>query len=156
MAELGRDFPNLTLIDVGAMLSRLRAMTGQLSSVLLLLFSFSTAAGVLILLASLHAQLQADRRQWAVLRVLGASRGMLAAVVLGEVLLCGALAGALGGVLAALAGKLLASQWFEIVLPFDLAGVAGAVFLGMALSLPPALWQWRQVSRRGPLVALRA
>ena len=151
-AELARRFPNVTVLDVGAMLRQAQAMVDQLVHAVQFIFLFALGAGLLVLYSALAATEDERRREAAVMRVFGASRSQVARRQRAEFLAMGLVAGALASLGAALIGELLARRVFEIDLPANallwLAGpLAGLALLSLnawlsarkVLSAPPAL-----------------
>lgn len=155
LPQLVRDFPNLTVFDVGAILQQLQSVLGQVVQAVQLLFVFTLAAGVLVLAAALTATRDERVREAAVLRALGATRGQLARAQRIELLAVGGLAGLLGAAGATAVAWVLSRQVFDFNITLSLwpwiAGIAAGMFGawgGGALAL-------RGVLRTPPLVTLR-
>ncbi|HEY5800978.1 MAG TPA: FtsX-like permease family protein, partial [Burkholderiaceae bacterium] len=152
---LVRDFPNLTMIDVGSVLRQLQAVLDQVITAVEFLFLFTLASGLLVLYAALMSSQSERTREAALLRALGATRKQLSQSQWIEFTLVGALAGTLAATGAALCGWLLAEQVFNFAWTFKplvwlaglLAGVLCAI-LGGWLGL-------REVLTRPPLATLR-
>ncbi len=53
LAALTHDYPNLSLIDLNALLDRVRDIIGQVSNAVTAVLGFSLAAGLLVLIAAL-------------------------------------------------------------------------------------------------------
>ena len=90
-----REFPNLTVFDVGAILRQLQSVLNEVGRAVQLLFLFTLAAGVLVLAAALTATRDERMREAAVLRALGATRRQLARSQRIELWAVGGLAGLL-------------------------------------------------------------
>lgn len=155
-AVLARDFPAVTIIDVGAILARLQDLLTQLGTAVQLLFSLVLGAGLALVAAVLLLQRSERTRDIAVCRVLGAGDSLLRRAMLVEHAALGALAGLLGTGAAAVAAHELAARVFHFAwLPgplWLLAGVLGGATLTAGLAaagLAPLL-------RRSPLRVLRA
>jgi putative ABC transport system permease protein len=136
-AGLTRDFPNITTIDVSAQIAQIQQVLDQVISAVEFLFSFTLASGVLVLFAAVSATREARAREFALLRAMGASRRLLAAVQRTELLGVGALAGALASAAALVVGWALARHAFnfEWHAPLWVAGagmLAGAVLAWLA------------------------
>ncbi|QID17745.1 FtsX-like permease family protein [Nitrogeniibacter mangrovi] len=152
---LSRAFPNVSIIDVGAVLAQVEGMIDRLITVVQLVFGFALAAGVVVLLAALQSTQDERAREFAVMRALGARRVQLHQTLLVEFLAMGGIAGALAGVGASLVGWLLASKVFEMdyvpalapVLVGALVGGAGVVLAGWLGA--------RRLLRQPPLALLR-
>jgi putative ABC transport system permease protein len=155
MVELVRAFPNLTDINVSAVLERVRGIIEQVTRSVEFISLFILAAGFLVLFAAVRTSLDERLREVAVLRVVGASRREIRDAVLLEFLLLGLTAGLLAALGAWLAGQWLASSVFQVELPLLsplwLAGpVAGMI--GMAIA---GLSATRSVVNLSPLRLLR-
>src|SRR5690606_17147356 len=76
-ADLVGHFPNLTVIDIDAVLTQVRATADQVSVVVEVVFWFSLATGLLVLLAAVSASQDERLLEGGVMRVLGGSRRQL-------------------------------------------------------------------------------
>lgn len=130
MNALAREFPNVTVIDVGALMDRVRGMIERISHALEAVFLFSLFAGLLVIYAAVQATQEERVREAALLRVLGASNRQLRQGLFSEFLLLGALSGGLGGLMAGVAGYGLARYVFELAYSFNLWLVPGGMVLG--------------------------
>lgn len=133
--ELLRRFPNLTVVDVGAIIGAVTDLLRHAAVALSAVFGLAFAAAVLVLLAALQAGRAQRARELALLRVLGARRRQLAAALAAEFGLLGAVAGTAAGLVAAGAGYALAHGVFGLAAPFDgwlvlLGAAAGALGIG--------------------------
>jgi len=153
--RLVREFPNLTVFDVGAILAQLREVLDRVTAAVQLLFVFTLGAGLVVLAAALSATRDERVHEAALLRALGATRGQLVRAQRIELLAAGALAGLLAAAGAMAVAWALASYVFEIDLgrpwwPWLVSAGAGmlAAWAAGALAL-------RGVLRTPPLVTLR-
>lgn len=103
---LVREFPTVSVIEMEAVLQQVRGVTAQLSLAVELVLALLLGAGVLVVLASVQAGLEARLRESAILRALGARRQL----VLGSLALEFALLGLLAGLLATAGAE--AAAWF--------------------------------------------
>ncbi|MCY1532116.1 hypothetical protein D9M68_673650 [compost metagenome] len=155
LPALVREFPNLTVFDVGAILQQLQSVLNEVGRAVQLLFLFTLAAGVLVLSAALTATRDERMREAAVLRALGATRSQLARSQRIELWAVGGLAGLLAAAGATAIAWALSTQVFDFTITLSLwpwlagigAGMLGA-WAGGALAL-------RGVLRTPPLVTLR-
>ncbi|MCY7313039.1 MAG: FtsX-like permease family protein, partial [Pseudoxanthomonas sp.] len=76
-AQLVERFPNLSVVDVDAVLKQVRGTADQVSIVVQVVFWFSLVAGVLVLLAAVSASQDERLLEGGVMRVLGGSRRQL-------------------------------------------------------------------------------
>jgi len=152
---LTRDYPNLTVVDIGSVLRQIQEVVGQVISAVEFLFLFTLCSGVLVLYAALAGSQDERVREAGLLRALGATRVELSRAQRIEVLLVGSVAGLLAASGAAAIGWALAHYVFNFDWSFSpLVWVAG-MGLGAACS---ALGGWaglRHVLRRPPLQTLR-
>lgn len=155
MLDLIHQFPNITPIDVGAILARIRNLMDQAALAVELVFAFTLAAGLIVLLAAVQSSREVRRQEAAVLKALGAKRATIISATSIEFALLGGLAGLLAGGVAALAGALLASRVFDLGWHLNwqvlvIGPLAGAV-LALAAGLVAA---WR-VLNAPPMSVLR-
>ena len=137
LVELVRRFPEVTIIDVDALLSQVRGVMDKASTAVQYVFLFTLLAGLVVLLAAVQATRDERRYESAMLRTLGASRRVVLAGVAAEFVTIGLLAGLLAAAGAALAGWLLARNVFELAYAPSasvwIAGVfGGALLVGVA------------------------
>jgi putative ABC transport system permease protein len=135
-AALFRQFPNITSIDVGQVLTRVQDLLDKISGVIRFIALFSMAAGVMVLAASIASTRYQRMREVALLKTLGATRSQVAGIQAAEFLIVGLAAGLIGSILASVAahyllGKLLKSQFEFQWLPF-LTATAGTALLAIA------------------------
>ena len=152
---LTRDYPNLTVIDVGNILRQIQTMVDQVVAAVEFLFLFTLASGILVLYAALAGSQDERTREAGLLRALGATRMQLSRAQWIEFTLIGSLAGLLAASGAAAIGWGLAKWAFTFPWTFKpmvwVAGVAaGALcsFIGGQLGL-------RNVLNQPPLRTLR-
>jgi putative ABC transport system permease protein len=147
---LVKRFPNVSVIDLTAMMEQFRRITDQVSRAVEFVFLFAIAAGLVVLFAAIASTQDERVFEAAVLRTLGASRRQLAVMQLAEFLAIGLLAGAVAsaGAVAlsmALSERVLGVPYeFHWTLPIVglLAGGAGVALAGLlgtrrAVAAPP-------------------
>ena len=154
-AGLVQTFPNLSVIDVAAVLAQVEEVTGKLALIVQFVFGFALLAGLVVLYAALQATHDERDYELAVLRTLGARNALLRQAMLAEFALLGGVAGVLAGGAASLIGWLLAQFVFRmtwipdpLLLLFAVLAGAGGVVLGGWLGT-------RGLLQRPPLVSLR-
>jgi putative ABC transport system permease protein len=154
--ELVSSFPNLTVIDVAALVRQLHATIDQVSRAVQLVFGFAVLAGLAVLYAALQASSDERRHELAVLRALGARSRQLTSALLAEFAALGALAGLLAGIAASLIGWGLARFAFRL----DYLPQPQLWFIGMAAGIVLVVAAgWLGASsmlRQSALPALRA
>jgi putative ABC transport system permease protein len=153
--QLTRDFPNLTIVDVGSMLRQVQAVIDQVIAAVEFLFVFTLASGLLVLYAALVGSQDERIRESALLRALGATRAQLSRSQWIEFLLVGGLAGVLAASGAAIVGWVLARQVFDFDWNFNpLVWIAG-LGIGAACAFAGGWLGLRNVLKQPPLQSLR-
>jgi len=153
--RLIRDYPNLTIVDVGSMIAQVQQVIDQVVAAVEFLFLFTLVAGVMVLAAAMLVSQQERAHEAGLLRALGATRAQLSRAQWVECLLVGGSAGALAATGAALVGWILAHQVFEFEWTLTpmiwLAGIA----LGMVCALAGGWFGLKNVLSRPPILTLR-
>ena len=114
LGELVREFNNVSVIDIAAILDQLTTLIDRVSLAVELVFGFTLAAGLVVLLAAMQASRSARRREAALLRALGTRARWLRQAVVVECLLLGACAAVLAAVVAQIAAVVLATQVLDL------------------------------------------
>ena len=112
--QMTQTYPNLTVVDVSASLKQIQDVLNKLSAALGLLFAFTIAAAVLVLVAAISATQDDRYRNAALLKAIGASRSTLASIARVELLVIGFVAGTLAGLAAGAAAWALGRYVMEI------------------------------------------
>ncbi|HYW03473.1 MAG TPA: FtsX-like permease family protein [Gammaproteobacteria bacterium] len=155
LGDLMKRFPDVSVIDVNAILDQVRTVMRRVSMAVQYVFGFTLAAGVLVLLTSVQASRHERLYESAMLRTLGASRRTVLAGVAAEFLVLGALAGLIGGLAAVAAGQVLASQLFHFAYrPDPLVPLVGVVAGALGIGATGVL-ATRSVLRQPPATTLR-
>lgn len=145
-----RQFPNLSVIDLTAIMSQVRAITNQVANGVSFVFLFALAAGLVVLYAAIATTQDERVYDAAIMRTLGATRRQIVVVQLAEFLAIGLLSGlvASGGALslaAILSDRVLGipfsiNYWIPVI---GIAGggvgvaIAGLFGTRMAVATPP-------------------
>ena len=129
--ELTQLFPNMTIVDVALSLHQIQEVLDRLASALGLLFTFTIAAAILVLLAAISATQDERYRNAALLKAVGASRKTLAKIAGSELLLIGVLSGLLGGLGAA--GSAWALGRFVLEIEFNAFAQSLAMGIGFGV-----------------------
>ncbi|GAA0625828.1 ABC transporter permease [Halomonas beimenensis] len=114
LGGLVRDFPGVTLLDVEAILERVREVLAQVTRAVELVLAFVLLAGVSVLHAALTASLPVRAHEAGLLRVFGAGNRLLSRVQGAEYALLGLASGLLAAGLAELAVAGLYWGWLEL------------------------------------------
>jgi putative ABC transport system permease protein len=155
MNRLVQRFPNLTVVDMSAILQQALAIMNQVIDAVQLVFLFALAAGVLVLYAALLATQDERLQEAAVMRALGAARAQVARAQQTEFLALGLVAGVLASASAYGIGFVLAARVFQFSYGFNgWIWLAGPAF-GIACVALNAWMGTRAALRYPPSLALR-
>ncbi|TZF90283.1 ABC transporter permease [Cognatilysobacter lacus] len=154
-ARLVDRFPNLTVIDIDAVLAQVRATGDQVSTVVQVVFWFALAAGVLVLLAAVTASQDERLLEGGVMRVLGARRGQLRLAQASEFIAIGLLSGLVAAVAASVLSGVVAVRVFDLPWAFDWKPPAVGALVGTFGALAAGLWATRRVLDAPPSTTLR-
>ncbi len=148
-------FPNVSIIDLGLVLSVLDDLLDKISYIIQFMSAFSIITGIVVLIASVRISKYQRIQESVLLRTLGASRKQIFAITALEYLFLGALSALTGIVIAAGGSWLLAKYSFEV--PFTI-NVLPAIVLFVVISLLTViigLLNSRGVLNKPPLEILR-
>ncbi|NMM28747.1 MAG: FtsX-like permease family protein [Glaciimonas sp.] len=153
--DLTRDFPNLTVVDLGSVLRQIQTVLDQVITAVEFLFLFTLASGVLVLYAALMGTQDQRSQESSLLRALGATRKQLSRAQWIEFMLVGSLAGLLAASGAAAVGWALATFVFDFAWTFNpLVWLAG-IFAGALCAFIGGWFGLRNILNRPPLETLR-
>jgi len=152
---LARAFPNILLIDTGAVIDQVRDIMARIAQTVSAVFLFTLLCGLVVLYAALLATQDARRYEAAVLRTLGADSHYLRRLHLAEFAVLGAMSGVFAAAGAESLGWVLAHFVFEIPYLLDptiwLLGIAG----GVAVVTVAGWLATRELLAVAPLILLR-
>lgn len=154
--RLIREFPNLTVIDVAAIVRQLQAIMAQVALAVQFVFSFTLLAGVVVLYTALASAADERRYELAIMRTLGARREQLRRALLVEFAVIGGTAGLIAALGAIALGQFLARKvfLFDVAIRYSLPLLA---IVGGAFVVAAAGWfAAARLLRSAPMEALRA
>lgn len=156
LAELVREFPGITVIDVSTILETVRGIMAQGARVVEVMALLTLLAGVVVLLAALQVTREERQFESALLRALGARRRLIRRLAVTEFLLLGGVAGLLAGGGASAAGVVIGRGLLELDYHFNpwlpLVGAVG----GAAVVTVAGLLATRRLYRVSPMRLLQA
>jgi len=114
LLDLVRAFPTVTVIDVDALLGKVREIMDRATVGVEYVFLFTLLAGITVLYAAVQATLDERRYETAILRTLGAGRGRVLKGLAAEFLVLGSLAGVLAALAAAGIGAVVADRILQL------------------------------------------
>lgn len=135
--KLVAQFPNITLVNMKTTLDQVQAVLNQIILAVEMLFVFSLLSGIVVLMTTMIVNRDQRRRDYAIMRALGASQQLLKKVQLSELCLVGAIAGLLATLLAnglawALAYFVFEFAWTLSWVMLLMGPVAGALLAWLA------------------------
>jgi putative ABC transport system permease protein len=153
--QLTRDFPNLTIVDVGSILRQVQSVVDQVVVAVEFLFLFTLASGMLVLYAALVGSQDERTREAGLLRALGATRAQLSQAQWIEFALVGGLSGMLAATGAAAVGWALARFVFNFEWTFTPLVWISGLFVGVVCAFVGGVVGLRGVLKKPPLQTLR-
>ena len=153
--DLIHEFPNLSVIDLTAIMNQVRTITNQVADAVSFVFLFALAAGLVVLYAAIATTQDERVYDAAIMRTLGASRRQMIIVQLAEFMAIGFLAGliASGGalVLATVLSDKVLGVPYRVNYLIPAIGILGG---GLGISLAGLLGTRKAVATP-PLVTIR-
>lgn len=150
-----RAFPNVTVIDVAAVMSQVRAIISRVTQAVEYVFGFTVLAGLMVMYAAIHSTFDVRIHETAVLRTLGASSRQVKQGLAAEFVGLGLVAGVLAALVASLVAYVLADRVFHFTYtPNPWVWLAAVVLGGGGIGLA-GVWGTRGVLRYSPLRALQ-
>jgi Predicted ABC-type transport system involved in lysophospholipase L1 biosynthesis, permease component len=150
LSELVKTFPSVTLLEVAALIRRIRSIIDQVTMAVEFIFTFTLVAGLLVLFAAIQSTRDERLHETAVLRTLGASRQTIVHGLVTEFLSLGMVAGLVAALGATAIGYVLANNVFESGYYFNSwllvlgllvgglgVGIAGFIGTRSVLRIPP-------------------
>ncbi len=153
--QLAQSYPNLTIVDVAISLQQIQEVLDRLSSVLGLLFAFTIAAAILVLLAAIAATQDERFRSAALLKAVGASRQLLSRISIIELVFIGVIAGALAGLSSGAAAWALGRFVLDIEFNAFLQALSMGVSIGVIVSLMAGYQFQRKIQSATAMECLR-
>ena len=154
--RLVSDFPNLTVVDVAAIVRQLQAIMDQVAQAIQFVFLFTLAAGIVVLYAVLALAAEERRYELAVMRALGARREQLRRALLAEFAAIGGLAGLIAALGAIAVGQMLATYVFQFEVAINYWLPLAAMLCGALLVTGAGWFAAARLIGVPPLEALRS
>jgi len=154
--QMVRAFPNITLIDLTQSINELGKVINKVTGAVESLFAFTLVAGMLVLLATLHATGSHTQRDFALMRALGASTQQLRRVQALQLAGIGALSGFLAASVALALAWGLAKWVFNFEWTLSPALPVVGLLVGSALTLSIGWWALREILNQPVMQSLRS
>ncbi|WP_192346452.1 ABC transporter permease [Algoriphagus sp. Y33] len=154
-SEIVREFPNISIINLGTIVETLEEILGKISFVIQFMAFFSIATGILVLISSLIISKYQRMRESILLRTLGASSAIVSKINTLEYFFLGSLA-SLSGIILSFGATWLLSE-FVFNISFRGAWLE-ALFLYLAITGLTIILGWlngRKIINQPPMEILR-
>jgi putative ABC transport system permease protein len=155
LTGLVKKYPATTILEVDQVLKQFKTILSQLTEAINILLYFALAAGFTVLLAAVYSSLDQRLYEGALLRTLGARRGLLRLSHLLEFCLIGAIAGNLAciaseAILYSLYTRVLQIEYHPAYQLWLTLPLLGTLIIGLT-----GYWGVRSVVKQPPLVVLK-
>ena len=150
-----QQFPNVTSVDLRATFIQIQNVLDQVIRAVEFLFAFTLMAGLLVLTAAVTSTREERKREFAIMRALGATGRLLSQVQTAELMGVGLLAGFLASLVAELVGWGLARFVFEFEWTASLWVPAAGALTGALLAWIAGWWGLAEVLRQPVSQTLR-
>lgn len=153
--EFIRSFPTVTVIEMDMVIAQVRSIIDRVSAAIELVLVVILAAGALVLIAGVQASVDARLQEAAILRTLGAGRGLLLGSLVIEFSTLGLFAGLLATMGAEISVAILQVMVLDMTYrPSPLLWFVGPA-VGVVLIGALGVWNCRKVVSVPPLAVLR-
>jgi putative ABC transport system permease protein len=150
-----RQFPNISIIDLGQVLSVLDDLLDKVGDIIKFMGAFSIITGVIVLIASVRISKYQRIQESVLLRTMGASRKQILTITALEYFFLGALSALTGTFIAYTGSWLLAKYSFEIPFSADILPASGIFLTITVLTIVIGLLNSRGILNKPPLEILR-
>jgi len=150
-----RRYPTVTVIEMDAVIEQIRSIVDQVSAAIELVLGVILAAGALVLIAGVQASVDDRMRESAILRALGAGRGLILGGLAIEFATMGLFAGLLATFAAEFTVYILQTQVLNLHYSLSPAMWPLGVFSGMIMVGGLGVFSCRKVVSSSPITLLR-
>ena len=156
IARLVQRFPNVSVIDLSAIMSQVQRISDQVSRAVEFVFLFAIAAGLVVLFAAISATQDERVFEGAIMRTLGANRRQMVILQLSEFLTIGLLAGTVAAIGSVALAMVLSDRVLGVPYEFNwVIPVAGLFAGGLGVAVAGVLGTRRAIESP-PLQTIRA
>lgn len=153
--DVVKAFPNVSVIDLGSILSALNDILTKVSYVIKFMAGFSILTGLIVLIASLLLSKFQRVKESVLLRTIGASRKQIFMINATEYTVLGALSAATGILISLVASYFFATRTLELEFKIQWLPILGVFLFVVALTVCIGLLNSREVINKSPLEVLR-
>jgi len=154
-SEVVKTYPNISVVDLGMILSTLNGILTKVSYIIKFMAGFSILTGLIVLISSLLLSKFQRIKESVLLRTLGASKSQILKINATEYALLGGLAALTGIVISILASYLLATRQFELDYSLNWLPIVLIFLFVTTMTIMIGLLNSREVVQKSPLEVLR-
>ncbi|TNF95877.1 MAG: FtsX-like permease family protein [Gammaproteobacteria bacterium] len=155
MSELVATFPSITVIDVNALMGRIRAVIDRVGIAAESAFIFTLLAAVLLMISMVISSRSLREYETVLLRSMGVTGRDLQVALRTEFVFIGLSAGVISVLSANGLAWLLSARLLEIPFQFNFQLAVVVVLAGVLLIAMTGWWLLRELNRQSPMVLLR-
>lgn len=137
--RLVQQFPNLSVIDMGSVLTQIRDILAKLTLAISFIFTFCIVAGVVVLTAALVATRHERAQEASLLRALGASKKQIVSMLLTEYISIALVSATVAVLIANVMGAYVSTQLLDIPFHWNVGLSLGVYALALTV-IPVAAW----------------
>ncbi len=154
--RLAADFPNVTLIEIGELLAKVRTVLARLATGVQFIGLFTVLAGIAILAGAISASALRRSREVALLKTLGMTRLGVAGMLALEFSLLGIVAGALGALGGTLLARTVVVEGMELGWRFEPSTIVAAIGASVVLAALTGIAASGRALQSRPVEVLRS
>jgi len=148
-------YPNVSVVDLGSILTTLNDILSKISYVIKFMAAFSILTGIIVLISSLLLSKYQRIRESVLLRTIGAQGRQILAINATEYAILGSLSALTGIIIAIVGSYLIATQQMELEFSLDWLPIIFIFLLIVAMTVIIGLYNSKDVIRHPPLEVLR-
>jgi len=137
--QLIKQYPNLTVIDIAALMQQVRSIMQRMSQAVEYVFAFSLLVGVAVLYAALVATREERVREATLMRVFGASRQQVSIAYIAEFACIGFISALVASIAANFLAYYISVRVLDIPFQFNLSVMLIGTLVA-AVVIPTAAW----------------
>lgn len=154
-SKVVKSFPNVSVVDLGMILSTLNDILSKVSYIVKFMAGFSILTGLIVLISSLLLSKFQRVKESVLLRTIGASRNQILKINATEYGLLGGLAALTGICISLFASYFLATRQFELDFSIDWLPLVLVFLFVTSMTIIIGLLNSREVLNKTPLEVLR-
>ncbi len=148
-------YPNVSVVDLGSILTTLNDIISKISYVIKFMAAFSILTGIIVLISSLLLSKYQRIRESVLLRTIGAQGRQILAINATEYAILGSLSALTGIVIAIIGSYFIAPQQMELEFKLDWLPIILIFILIVVMTVVIGLYNSKDVIRHPPLEVLR-